>query len=208
MFQVGLTGGIACGKSHTLRELRKLGAYTIDADQIAHDVIQRGQPAYEAVVNHFGREILDAQGSIDRGKLGKIVFSDASARQRLNELVHPHVLAQEEHLKQEILDNATRLRSPILVVDAALMVEVGSYRRYEVLIVVYCHPAIQLKRLMSRDGLSEEDALRRIQSQMPLLEKIKYADYIIENSRKLSDTNHQIKQTFAELVNRYEETSV
>ena len=205
MLHVGLTGGIACGKSYALKEFRRLGASTLDADQIAHRVTQPGEPAYEKILAHFGSTLLAADRTIDRKRLGEIVFSDEAARQTLNQIVHPHVLEEEERLKAELESRSGELSSPILLVDAALMIETGSYRRFPLIIVVYCHPAIQIQRLMAREQISEEGALRRIRTQMPILEKIRYGDYIIENSGKLSDTRDQIKQTFSELLIRYEE---
>ncbi len=201
MLKVGLTGGIACGKSHTLKQFHKLGALTIDADRIAHSVMQPGEPAYEEIVRLFGSDILAADKTIDRRKLGKLVFSDPDLRSKLNAAVHPYVYEAE----REEIDKARQLNSnPMVLVDAALMVETGSYKGYEVVIVVYCRPDIQLNRLMSREGLSEEEALIRIASQMPILEKIRYADYVIENSGKLSDTDQQVKHIFADLLSRFE----
>ena len=205
VLHVGLTGGIACGKSYALRELRKQGASTIDADQIAHQVIEPGKPAYKKILAHFGPGILQGDQAIDRKKLGEIVFSDEAARQQLNQIVHPYVFQEEARLKAKLETDSASLGSPILVVDAALMIESGSYQRYAVVIVIYCHPAIQIQRLMRRDQISEQEALARIQAQMPILEKIHYGDYIVENSGKLSETRDQIRQIFAELLIRYEE---
>jgi len=203
MLKVGLTGGIGCGKSHILREFHKLGVYTIDADEIAHQVILPKQPAYGKILDTFGPEILASDQTIDRKKLGKVIFSDEKARQQLNQIVHPFV-REEEASRVAEFENQGTPRSPMIMVDAALMVETGSYRKYDFVIVVYCQPGVQLQRLISRDRFSQEEALQRIGSQMPLLEKIKYADYIIENSGRLSETNKQVKQIFTELLNRWE----
>ena len=200
MLKVGLTGGIGCGKSHILREFHKLGVYTIDADEIAHEVILPDQPAYGEIVESFGPEILASDQTIDRKKLGEKIFSDGKAREKLNQIVHPLVL-EEEALRIAEFEDREDLKSPIIMVDAALMVEAGSYRKYDFVVVVYCHSQVQLQRLMARDKLSEEEALQRIESQMPLLEKIKYADYVIENSGRLSETNEQVRHIFKELVN-------
>ncbi len=188
-----------------LTELCKLGASAIDADQIAHQVIAPGQPAYDEVLTSFGSSILGDNQNIDRKKLGKIVFSDPASREKLNQIVHPHVFEEEERQKADLAAQADSLSSPILVVDAALMIEAGSYRRYRVVVVVYCQPAVQIQRLMARDRISREEALERIQSQMPILEKIRYGDYLIENSGTLADTRDQVKQVFSELLNLYEE---
>ncbi len=205
MLKVGLTGGIACGKSHALREFHKLGVLTIDADQITREVTQPHKPAYKKIVEGFGTGILKSDRTIDRKKLGKIVFSDESARARLNKVVHPYIFEEEQRKISEIENESNNLRSPILMVDAALMIETGSYHHYDIIIAVYCHPAIQLQRLVTRSNLSEKDALERINSQLPVLEKIKYAHYIIVNSGKLSETHEQIKHVLTELMELCEE---
>lgn len=204
MLKVGLTGGIACGKSHVLGEFHELGVYTIDADEIARRVVLPGTPAYEQIVETFGREILGGDGSIDRKQLGNLVFNDPQLREKLNRIVHPRVLEEEERWIAEV-ESLKQPRCPIIMVDAALMIETGSYRRYDSIIVVYCHPAIQLQRLMARDHLSEAEAISRIESQMPVLKKIEYATYVVENSGKLEPVRDQVKQIFMELVRLYEE---
>ncbi len=200
--RVGLTGGIACGKTNALAEFERLGVYGIDADQIGHEVIQPDGSAYAEVVEEFGASILNQDGTIDRGRLGAIVFTDESRRQDLNRIVHPHVLAEEERILNSLEDELSTLRPRVAMVDAALMVEAGSYRRYDVILVVYCREEIQLRRLMARDGLSEPEAQLRMRSQMAPLEKIRYADFIIDNSSRLSDTRRQIHHTFLELISR------
>ena len=154
------------------------------------------------MVERFGTEILNDDGTIDRSRLGRIVFAHESRRQDLNQIVHPRILAEEDRILRSLEDELSTLRPRVAMVDAALMVEAGSYRRYDVILVVYCHQEIQLRRLMTRDGLSEPEALLRIRSQMPPLEKIRYADFIIDNSSRLSDTRRQIHHTFLELVSR------
>jgi dephospho-CoA kinase len=203
MLKVGLTGGIACGKSRTLKQFERLGAHAIDADRVARYLMDPGKPGYDQVVQEFGKEFLAPDSRIDRKKLGQLVFSDEAARNRLNRIVHPLVLAEEKRLIEEA--ELTHPRTPMIIVDAALMVETGSYRNYQVVVMVHCRPEVQLMRLMMRDGLDEEEARKRINSQMPLLEKVKYADYIIENSGKLSNTDEQVKYTFKDLLFRYEE---
>ena len=202
MLRVGLTGGIACGKTNALAEFERLGVYGIDGDQIGHDVIQPDGSAYGEVVERFGNEILNEDGTIDRSRLGRIVFTNESRRLDLNQIVHPRILAEEERILSSLEDELSTLRPNVAMVDAALMVETGSYKRYDVILVVYCHQEIQLRRLMTRDGLSESEAWLRIGSQMPLLEKIRYADFVIDNSSRLSDTRRQIHHTFLELTSR------
>ncbi len=205
MLKVGLTGGIACGKSFALKEFERLGVSGIDADEIAHQVIEKGRPAHREVVDAFGDGILQEDGEIDRKALGKLVFGDGEALHRLNGIVHPYIF-EEEHRRLAALENPlSNLRPTIAMVDAALMIETGSYSRYDKLVVVYCRPEIQIRRMLYRDQVSEEDALKRINSQLPVLEKVKFADYVIENSGTLSDTREQIRQIYAELVHRADE---
>jgi dephospho-CoA kinase len=203
MLKVGLTGGIACGKSRTLKQFEKLGACTIDADHLARYLMDPGKPGYQQVIQEFGKEFVGADSRIDRKKLGELVFTDEEARNRLNRIIHPLVFEEERRLIEEA--EFTHRRAPMIIVDAALMVETGSYRNYQVVVMVHCRPEVQVMRLMMRDQLDEEQARNRINSQMPLLEKIKYADYIIENSGKLSNTDEQVKYTFKDLLFRYEE---
>ncbi len=202
MLKVGLTGGIACGKSYILEELRKSGAYALDADEIAHSVILPEGAAYPEVVDAFGSEILTSDKIIDRMKLGAIVFSDRAALDRLNQIVHPHVFAEEERRILAIEAEAGKAGRGLLVVDAALMIEVGSYSNYDSVIVVYCRPAVQLHRLMQRDDLSAEEALKRIRSQMPVTRKLRYADYVVDNSGKRTESRHQIRRIFDQLILR------
>lgn len=197
MLKVGLTGGIACGKSHVLAELSRLGAETIDADKIAHQVMAPGHDAFDKIVGHFGRQILAPDGTIDRKKLGAIVFTDGEELKRLNAIVHPQVLSEEMLRIEELM---LRLAPPwMVVVDAALMIEVGSHTRYDKLIVVYCTPNLQMQRLMSRDGLTVEQALLRISRQMPIAQKVAYADYVIDNSGKWTDTRNQVHHVYLAL---------
>lgn len=203
MLKVGLSGGIACGKSYTLDQFRKLGAFTLDADKIAHHLLQPGQLGYQKVVEVFGSSYLTADLTIDRQKLGRLVFSDAEARQRLNRIVHPLVFEEE---KRQIAEaESTHRGAPLILVDAALMVETGSFQNYQVILMLYCKPDVQLTRLMLRDKLPPHEARQRINSQMPILEKVKYGDYIIENSGKLSHTREQVEYVFKDLLFRYGE---
>jgi dephospho-CoA kinase len=196
MLKIGLTGGIASGKSYVLGLLRELGCEVIDADVIAHRVIEPGQPAFEEIIDHFGREVLDAEGKIERAKLGAIVFNDPSQRARLNSIVHPRVFEVQGRWFAEIEE---RNPGAIAVVDAALMIETGSYRRYDKLIVVHCRPDLQLQRLMIRNNMSREEASARISSQMPAEEKLKYADFAVDTSNGFEDTRLQVQSLYSEL---------
>lgn len=199
MLKVGLTGGIATGKSFVVSVLGELGCETSDADRLAHDAIAPGRPAYDEIVAAFGRGILDSDGRIERTRLGRIVFADAEARARLNAIVHPRVYeAQQEWFA------GVESRNPhaIAVVDAALMIETGSYRRFDLLVVVHCRPELQLERLMARNNLAREDAEARIKAQMPSEEKLKYADYSIDTSGGFEDTRRRVVELYEKLVAR------
>jgi dephospho-CoA kinase len=196
MLKVGLTGGIATGKSYVLTVLGELGCEVIDADTIAHKVIEPGRPAHRDIINHFGAEILNEDGTINRAALGAIVFSDKNAREKLNAIVHPRVYeAQVEWFEQV----ARRDPGTIAVVDAALMIETGSYRRFDKVVVVYCDPESQLKRLMERNGFTREQALVRISAQLPSEEKLKCADYSINTSNGFEDTRRQTEAIYEKL---------
>jgi len=196
MLTIGLTGGIATGKSYILGVLGELGCDVIDADAVARQVVEPGQPTFEEIVAHFGREILDAEGAIDRAKLGGIVFADKAEREKLNSIVHPRVY---ETQAKWLADVAARNPEAIAVVDAALMIETGSYRRFDKVIVVWCDPQLQLERLMARNNLSPDEAAARIAAQMPAEEKLKYADYCIDTSKGFEDTRRQVESLYAEL---------
>lgn len=202
MLKVGLTGGIACGKSFALKEFQKLGVHGIDSDRIGHEMISPEGPAFAAVVEEFGDSILDESGEIDRRKLGSVVFRNESARLRLNELVHPFIFEREDQVFASLGSALSNFRPTIVMTDAALMVETGSYRRYDFVVVIFCSPEIQMRRLFTRDAISREEASLRIKSQMPILEKVRFADYLIDNSGKMSNTLEQIRQVHNELVHR------
>jgi dephospho-CoA kinase len=196
MLKIGLTGGIATGKSYVLGLLQELGCEVIDADIIAHRMIEPGQLAYKEIVDHFGRTVLDLAGKIDRARLGAIVFNDPRQRAKLNSIVHPRVFEAQERWFAEL---AERKPDAIAVVDAALMIETGSYRRYDKLIVVHCRPDLQLQRLMARNNLSREEASARISSQMPAEEKLRYADFAVDTSNGFEDTRLHVESLYSEL---------
>lgn len=200
MLRVGLTGGIACGKSNALRAFALLGAHTIDADQLARAVVKPGKPALGTIVEEFGQEVLNPAGTLDRKKLANIVFRDDAARLRLNEIVHPHVIEAEEQEISKYLAAADPLATPVVVVDAPLMIEIGRHGLYDFIVVAYCPPAVQMQRLMARDQFTNEEALLRLRSQMSPLEKARMADFIIETSGKLSDTAAQVRYIFKEML--------
>src|SRR6185295_14784875 len=164
MLRVGLTGSIAVGKSFVSGVLAELGCRVLDADKTAREVVEPGSLALRDVVAQFGPEVVQSDGTLDRAALGALVFQDASKRAILNSILHPYIIAQQdEQLREwEAVD-----AGGIAIVDAALMIESGGYKRFDKLIVVHCRPEVQVERLMRRDKLSRDEALRRINSQMP-----------------------------------------
>ena len=196
MLKVGLTGGIATGKSFVLSVLGELGCEVLDADLTAREVVESGQPAFHEIVAHFGREILSPDGKLDRVKLGAIVFNNAEQREKLNSIVHPKVYEAQAHWLAKVEDQNP---DAIAIIDAALLIETGSYRRFDKLIVVHCEPQAQLERLMARNHLSREEAMARIASQMPSAEKLKYADYSIDNTLGFEETRQQVNAIFTQL---------
>lgn len=196
MLKVGLTGGIATGKSYIVAVLRKLGCAVLDADVVARAVVEPGQPAYQDIINEFGAEVLNADSTINRPALGAIVFGDETKRLRLNAIVHPRVFeAQQVWIK----DIAVRDPQAIVVIDAALMIETGSYKRFDKVVVAHCTPELQLARLMERNQLTQAQAAARIAAQMSSAEKLKVADYAIDTSLGFADTRRQVEAIYASL---------
>ena len=196
MLKVGLTGSIAVGKSHVLSILRDLGCRTIDADRIAREVVMPGTAGLQAVVDHFGKDVLTADSNLDRQKLGAIVFADEEQRRRLNSILHPIIIAAQDEQIRIFEEDDPR---GIVIIDAALMIESGGYRRLDKLIVVHCAPEIQLQRLMKRDGLSREAAAARIAAQMPQDEKKEFADFLIDTSGSFDETRVQVEHVYHQL---------
>ena len=190
MLNVGLTGGLATGKSSVGRFLRELGCPLIRFDQLGHQVIEPGGEAYAAVVAEFGREILDPAGAIDRRLLGARVFSDPVRLARLSALVHPPARARARALAEAYAREQPHV---IIVTEAAILIETGSYKDYDKLIVAVCRPEQQIQRAMARDGLSREEVLERLSRQMSLEDKIKYADYVVDTSGAKENTLQQTR---------------
>ncbi len=196
MLRVGLTGGLATGKSLVAGELEHLGCFLIYADRLGHDAMRPGGPAYRPIVDRFGPEILQQDGSIDRQRLGSIVFSDAAKLGQLNAIVHPAVFALEDELAAEA---AARDPHSIVVIEAAILIETGRYRAFDRLIVTTCPEETQIARAMKRDGLSREEVLKRIQRQMPLSEKLRYAHYVIDTGGSKLETAVQVRSVYETL---------
>jgi len=197
MLKVGLTGSIAVGKSFVLGVLAELGCRVLNADLTAREVVAPESPGLRAAVDAFGKEILLPDGGLDRAKLGSLIFADEEKRLRLNSILHPFIIAkQDEQMRKWESEDPTG----IAVIDAALMIESGGYRRFDKLIVVHCLPEVQLQRLMSRDGLDREQAEQRITAQMPQEEKKKFADFLIDTSDGFESAREQTEAVFRELT--------
>lgn len=197
MLKVGLTGSIAVGKTFVCDVFRELGCHVLDADQVAREVVRGGSLGLEQIVEAFGDDILTPEGELDRPKMAFIVFNDEKKRLLLNSIVHPLVFeAQNEWLAECEREDP----DGIAIVDAALMIESGGYRRFDKLIVVWCEPEIQFQRLMKRDDLSAADARSRIASQMPQEEKKRYADLLIDTSGGFDSTRATCRQVHSKLL--------
>jgi len=196
MLKVGLTGGLASGKTYVGTLLENHGCQLIHADAIGHEVLLPQGEAYPAVVEEFGRDILQPDGQIDRKILGQLVFADPKRLELLNSLVHPHVFRRQEEFFARV---AAQDPGGIAVVEAAIMIEVGSYKRYDRLIVTYCTPEQQIERFREREGASDGDARARLDRQMPLDAKRKFADYVIDTSGTKGDTARQVEEVYRKL---------
>lgn len=193
MLTVALTGSIAVGKSFVCGVFRELGCHVIDADQTARDVVAVGTDGLGEIVRKFGISVLQADGSLDRKRMASIVFGNEEKRLLLNSIIHPRVFEVQNAWMKEV--EATDPNG-IAIVDAALTIESGGYKRFDKLIVVWCESAIQLERLMRRDGFSEADARKRIAAQMPQDEKKRFADHLVDTSDGFDDTREQTVQVF------------
>ena len=193
MLKVGLTGGLASGKTFVGEALASFGCLLVQADRLGHQVLEPGGEAYDEVVGEFGAEILDPDGHINRRRLAAMVFGSPSRLERLNGLVHPPVLRREEEL---IAAFTARQPHGIAVVEAAILIETGSYRRFDRIVLVICTPEQQRERALRRDGAAESDVLARLSRQMPLAEKRKYADFVIDTSGTKEDTLRQTRSVY------------
>ncbi|OGW55661.1 MAG: dephospho-CoA kinase [Nitrospirae bacterium RBG_19FT_COMBO_55_12] len=194
MLIVGLTGGIASGKSLVAGIFKNLGAHIIDADRIVRELLEPGQEAWKEVSGHFGNDIMTPDRRIDRGKLGRIVFSDPAKRAWLNQCLHPRVF---EAYAAQVKRLSARTPDAIVVFDAALLMETGFHKKMDKTVLVYAHADQQLSRLMERDRFTPEQALARIESQMPLSEKSRHADHVIENTGTREEAERRAREVFA-----------
>lgn len=191
---IGLTGGIASGKSTVSAMFKQLNIPVIDADQIARDVVLPGEQTYDKIVAHFGKDILHDDDTLNRRKLGEIIFADEEKRQQLNAIIHPAI--RQQMLQQR--DHYVRAKEKCVVLDIPLLFESQLMDYVEKIIVVYVDEQIQLERLMTRDQSSEQDAQQRIDSQLPLKDKVKLADAVIDNNGTIEQSKAQLIETLRE----------
>ena len=197
MLRVGLTGGIASGKSTVARAFGEMGAHVLDADRIARDLVTPGSPALALIVEAFGKEVLLPDGTLNRAALGAVVFADAGKRRILEGILHPLILAEIDRRIGE-LERADP--QGLAVVEAALILELGRQERFDAIVVVWAEEEQQRRRMMLRDKLSAEEAGRRLAAQMPLAEKRRRADLVVDNSRDLAACRADAERVYGELL--------
>jgi len=196
MILVGLTGGVACGKSSVARLFQDCGAILIDADVLARAVVEPGKPALKAIAHAFGKKMVAAGGTLDRPALAKVVFSSPAKLKKLNAIVHPRVAREQARVAREI---ARQEPHAVVVYDAPVLIEAGAHKRMDKVLVVSADEQTQIKRLRNRNHLSRAEALRRIKSQMPLADKTKLADYVIDGTLSYEQTKHEVERIYADL---------
>jgi dephospho-CoA kinase len=200
LLRIGLTGGIACGKSTVANMFAEFGAHIVDADVIVHKLYRPGQEIYQELIKHFGQEIVKPDGEIDRAKLAMVAF-DGGRVEELNKIVHPAVIRQQEQWMREI---GAKAPYAVIMVEAALIFEANARDRFDKILVVTCSPAQKITRFAHRSGMSEVQAQaeveRRSKAQIPDDEKVRWADFVIDNSGPLDVTRHQVERIYAELT--------
>jgi len=199
MLNVGLTGGIACGKSTVARMLAEKGAVLIDFDELAHAVQEPEGAVWREIIRHFGEEILHEDRTIDRRKLGETVFADREKRELLNRLVHPAIFEEWQRRLAEIREMDS---DAIVLSDIPLLIEAGLKPLVDLVLLVYLPPEEQIRRLMVRDGYSREEAARRIAAQMPIGQKLPFADMVVRNDASLENTRRAVDEVWEELKER------
>jgi dephospho-CoA kinase len=196
MLVVGLTGGMCTGKSTVASMFSELGCLIIDADQVARNLVEPDAPAWKRIIRVFGKEFLNKDRTLDRKKLGAMIFADAGKRKLLNSILHPLILREEERLLKEA---ASKGEYKIAIVSAALMIEAGSFKRFQKLIVVACSKEIQINRIMKREKVTRKEALQRWSAQLSSQEKKKYANYVINTSGPFPQTRKQVVKVYERL---------
>ena len=197
MLKVGLTGGIASGKSTVSEAFARLGAKVLDADEVAREVVLPGKPAWTKLRHTFGSEFFHPDGRLNRSKLRRLVFADPEQRSRLNAIVHPEVMREIDFRFEQLTSSAEHA---VVLVDVPLLLEVEAADRFDRVVVVYVNETVQLDRLMERDGLSAEEASQALSTQIPLRDKVKQADFVIDNSGTLEETQAQVEKMWQELL--------
>jgi dephospho-CoA kinase len=197
MVKVGLTGGIASGKSTVSEAFARLGAKVLDADEVAREVVLPGKPAWTKLRHTFGPEFFHPDGEVNRNKLRRLVFADPEQRSRLNAIVHPEVMREIDFRFEQLTSSAEHA---VVLVDIPLLMEVGVAHRFDKVVVVYANESVQVMRLMQRDGLSREEARQALSVQIDLREKAKKADFVIDNSGTAGKTQAQVEKVWQSLL--------
>ncbi len=197
MLKIGLTGGVATGKSSVAKMFEKEGAFLIDMDKVAREVVKPGARAWEEIVKSFGRDILLSDGNIDRKKLGAIIFNDISKRRQLEDITHPVILKETDRLLDKIYKKDPKA---IVVIEIPLLIEKNLMNFVDVVVLVYVPTEIQLKRLTKRDKITIREAREKIKSQIPIDEKVPLADYIVNNEGSLYKTCEEVKKIYQNLI--------
>ena len=196
---VGLTGGIASGKTTVSEMFAEMGIPVIDADDLAREVVEPGTPGLQAIVEEFGEDVLDQEGRLDRKKVGELVFGDEEARETLNAILHPRIGAAGAKYIEEYRDHP----APYVIYEGALLVETGAYKAFSALVVVSADEPVQRLRLIARDGYTLSEANARIDSQLPLSRKVEVGDYVVTNNGNLESTRDQVARVHEQLVARF-----
>jgi dephospho-CoA kinase len=197
MLRIGLTGGIASGKSTVSEAFARLGAKVLDADEVAREVVLPGKPAWTKLRHTFGSEFFHPDGRLNRSKLRRLVFADPEQRSRLNEIVHPEVMREIDFRFEQLTSSAEHA---VVLVDIPLLIEVGVVHRFDKVVVVYANESVQVMRLMQRDALSRQEARQALSVQIDLREKAKKADFVIDNSGTPGETQAQVEKVWQELL--------
>jgi dephospho-CoA kinase len=198
MLVIGLTGGIASGKSTVSKKLKSLGAAIIDADLLAREVVEPGEEGWVKIKEYFGEKVLDSQGNLNRKKMAEIIFNDDQKRMALNNIIHPAVIQKTKELIEKYKAEG---QAPLIVVDAPLLIETGMHNLVDEVWVLNVKPEVQIQRVMERDNIPRESAIQRLKTQMPTEEKLKYANRVIDNNLTLNDLIRQVQDFWREIGN-------
>jgi dephospho-CoA kinase len=197
MLRIGLTGSIGVGKSFVASVFGELGCHVLDADDTAREVVEQGTPGLKDIVEAFGEDVLQPDGALDRKQLAAIVFGDETRRLQLNAILHPRIMERQDEILRRWESEDP---NGVGIVDAALMIESGGYKRFDKLIVVHCRPEVQLERVMLRNSLTRDEAQKRIDSQMSQEEKQRFGDFLIDTSDGFEPTRQRTKEVYDQLV--------